>query len=87
VRNNPADTKVSEEGRGGFAPGAGAETHLQPKVDYGGEDCIPWRTPPEQVDALRGSCDPVGNPFWSRLLAGPVDLPGARSRAGLLAVL
>ncbi|KAM9630146.1 uncharacterized protein ACIBXB_016689 isoform 1-T2 [Morphnus guianensis] len=31
-RNNPADTKVSEEGGGGDAPGAGAETPLQPLV-------------------------------------------------------
>ncbi|GAB0183170.1 acid sphingomyelinase-like phosphodiesterase 3b [Grus japonensis] len=29
-RNNSADTKVSEEGRGGGAPGAGAEIPLQP---------------------------------------------------------
>ena len=31
-RNNPADTKVSEEGGGGGAPGAGAEIPLQPVV-------------------------------------------------------
>ena len=29
-RNNSADTKVSEEGGGGGAPGAGAEIPLQP---------------------------------------------------------
>ena len=29
-RNNPADTKVSAEGGGGGAPGAGAEIPLQP---------------------------------------------------------
>jgi len=29
-RNNSADTKVSEEGGGGGAPGAGAEVLLQP---------------------------------------------------------
>ena len=29
-RNNPADPKVSEEGGGGGAPGAGAEIPLQP---------------------------------------------------------
>ncbi|GAB0186196.1 E3 ubiquitin-protein ligase MARCHF3 [Grus japonensis] len=29
-RNNSADTKVSEEGGGGGAPGAGAEILLQP---------------------------------------------------------
>ena len=31
-RNNPADTKVSEEGGGGDAPGAGVEIPLQPVV-------------------------------------------------------
>ena len=31
-RNNSADTKVSEEGRGGGAPCAGAEIPLQPMV-------------------------------------------------------
>ena len=31
-RNNSADTKVSEEGGGGGAPGAGAEIPLQPMV-------------------------------------------------------
>jgi len=30
VRNHPADTKVTEEGGGGCAPGAGAEIPLQP---------------------------------------------------------
>jgi len=29
-RNNSADTKVSEGGEGGGAPGAGVEVHLQP---------------------------------------------------------
>ena len=31
-RNNPVDTKVSEEGGGGDAPGTRAETPLQPVV-------------------------------------------------------
>ena len=31
-RNNPADTKVSEEGGGGDAPGTRAEIPLQPVV-------------------------------------------------------
>ena len=30
VRNSPADTKVTEEGGGGGAPGAGADITLQP---------------------------------------------------------
>ena len=29
-RNSPANTKASEEGRGGGAPGTGAEISLQP---------------------------------------------------------
>ncbi|GAB0179705.1 zinc finger and BTB domain-containing protein 5 [Grus japonensis] len=37
--------------------------HLQPVED----------PTPEQVDAPKGGCDPVGSPRWSRLLAGPVD--------------
>ena len=32
VSNNSADTKVSEEGGGGGAPGAGVEMPLQPVV-------------------------------------------------------
>ena len=33
-RNNCADTKFSEEGEGGGAPGAGAEIPLQPMEDH-----------------------------------------------------
>jgi len=40
----------------------GADLHLQPMEDL----------MPEQVDAPKGGCDPVGSPYWSRLLAGPV---------------
>ncbi|PKU43633.1 hypothetical protein llap_6066 [Limosa lapponica baueri] len=41
-----------------------ADIHLQPMED-------PML---EQVDALKGGCDPfVGSPHWSRLLAEPVD--------------
>ncbi|GAB0206974.1 AN1-type zinc finger protein 5-like [Grus japonensis] len=28
---------------------------------------------PEQVEAPKGGCDPMGSPHWSKLLAGPVD--------------
>ena len=66
-RNNSADTKVSEEGGGGGAPGAGAEIPLQPVVRgqavslqpmevNGGADIHlqPVEDPtPEQVDARR----------------------------------
>ncbi|GAB0183894.1 AN1-type zinc finger protein 5-like [Grus japonensis] len=41
----------------------GADIHLQPVED----------PTPEQVDAPKGGCDPMGSPHWSRLLAGPVD--------------
>ncbi|GAB0178026.1 acid sphingomyelinase-like phosphodiesterase 3b [Grus japonensis] len=41
---------------------AGADIHLQPMED----------PTPEQVDAPKGGCDPMGIPRWSKLLAGPV---------------
>ncbi|GAB0207658.1 AN1-type zinc finger protein 5-like [Grus japonensis] len=41
----------------------GADIHMQPVED----------PTPEQVDAPKGDCDPVGSPCWSKLLAGPVD--------------
>jgi len=40
----------------------GADTHLQPVKD----------PTPEQVDAPKGGCEPVGSPCWSRVLAVPV---------------
>ncbi|GAB0207612.1 acid sphingomyelinase-like phosphodiesterase 3b [Grus japonensis] len=78
-KNNSVDTKVSEEGEGGGAPGAGAEIPLQPVVKtmvrqaiplqpmevHGGADIHlqPVEDPmPEQVDAPKGGCDPVGSP-------------------------
>ncbi|GAB0209410.1 hypothetical protein GRJ2_003406700 [Grus japonensis] len=88
-RNNSADTKVSEEGGEGGAPGTGAEIPLQPVVKTmvrqavslqlmevnGGSDIHvqPVDDPmPEQVDALKGGCDPVGSLCWIRILTGPV---------------
>ncbi|GAB0180638.1 AN1-type zinc finger protein 5-like [Grus japonensis] len=50
---------------------------LQPTEDDGGADIHlkPMEDPmPEQVDAPKGGCDPVGSPCWSKLLAGPVAL-------------
>ena len=41
----------------------GADIHLQPMED----------PTPEQVDASKGGCDPMGSLCWSRLLAGPVN--------------
>jgi len=52
-RNNSADTKFSEEGGGGGAPGAGEEISLQSMEVHGGADTHlqPTDDPmPEQVD-------------------------------------
>ncbi|GAB0207673.1 protein NYNRIN-like [Grus japonensis] len=79
---NSADTKVSEEGGGGGAPGAGAEIPLQPmEVDGGANIHLqPVEDPmPEQLDVPKGSYDPTESPCWNRLLAGPVDLWRERS--------
>ena len=57
---------------------------LQPMEDAGGTDIHlqPMEDPmPEQVDAPRGGCDPVGSPHWSRLLAGLVALWGTHTGA------
>ncbi|CAM9267070.1 unnamed protein product [Bubo scandiacus] len=76
-RNNSADTKISEEGGGGGAPGARAEIPLQPLVQTMVGQAVPLQPvddpTPEQVDVSEGGCDPLGSPCWSRLLAGPVD--------------
>ena len=84
-RNNPADTKVSEEGGGGGAPGARAEIPLQPVVKTMVRQAVPLQ--PMEVHGgadihlhprwsrwmPEGGCDPVESPCWSRLLAEPVD--------------
>ncbi|GAB0206558.1 AN1-type zinc finger protein 5-like [Grus japonensis] len=49
---------------------------LQPMENDGGADIHlqPMENPtPEQVDAPKGGCDPMGSPCWSKFLAGPVD--------------
>jgi len=88
-RNNSADTKASEEGGGGGAPGAGAEIPLQSMVKIVVRQAVPPQPmevrsgadlhlqpmgdpTQERVDVPKGGCDPMGNPCWSRLLAGPV---------------
>ncbi|GAB0207708.1 epimerase family protein SDR39U1 [Grus japonensis] len=89
-----AAIKLSAEGEGGGAPGARAKIPLQPVVRQavplqpmevnGGADIHlqPMEDPtPEQVDAPKGGCDPVGSPRWSRLLAGPVDPWGTHAGA------
>jgi len=41
-RNNSADTKVNEEGRGGHVPGSGAEIPLQPvEKNMVSQACVP----------------------------------------------
>ena len=54
-RNNPADTKVSEEGGGGGAPRAGADIPLQPMVKTMVKQAIPLQPvedpTPEHVGA------------------------------------
>ncbi|GAB0183589.1 epimerase family protein SDR39U1 [Grus japonensis] len=74
-RNNSADHKVTEEGGREGAPGAGAEIPLQLlEVNCGADIHLqPMEDPmPEQVEAPKGGCDPMGSLRWSRLLAGPV---------------
>ncbi|GAB0207967.1 hypothetical protein GRJ2_003262400 [Grus japonensis] len=71
-----ADTKVSEEGGGGGAPGTGTEIPLQPVEKTMVRQAVhlqPVEDPTlEQVEASEGGCDPVGSLCWNRLLAEPV---------------
>ncbi|KAK4815591.1 hypothetical protein QYF61_004806 [Mycteria americana] len=53
-RNNPADTKVSGEGGGGDAPGAGAEIALQPTVKTMVRQAVPPQ--PMEVHGEAGGC-------------------------------
>ncbi|KAK4830926.1 hypothetical protein QYF61_014299 [Mycteria americana] len=56
------DTKVSEEGGRGGAPGAGAEIPLQPMEKttvVQVTPCNPWRTTSEQISMLQPVDDPV----------------------------
>jgi len=87
VRNNSADTKVSEGGGEG-ASGTRAEVplqpiektmvkqvvSLQPVEDHTEQICTysPWKAPRQSSWAPKGS-HRMGSPHWSRLLAGPVD--------------
>ncbi|PKU33945.1 protein pxr1-like [Limosa lapponica baueri] len=85
--NNSAETKVSEEGRGGGDPGSIAEIALQPMVKTMVRQAVPWQPmevhggadthlqPMEAHGAggcLKESVTPVGSLSWSKLLAGPV---------------
>ena len=51
-RSNPADTKLSEEGGGGGAPGAGAEIPLQPVV---GKTMVRQVVPLQSMVVRRGA--------------------------------
>jgi len=55
-RNHSADTKVSEEGGGGGAPGVGAEIPLQTVVKTTVRQAVPvqpWRSMMEQISTCR----------------------------------
>jgi len=88
-RNNSADTKVSAEG-GQEVLQVPEQRFLCSHGADRGEASFPlqpWRpmrkqistrslgrTPRQSRGMPEGSCDPVGSPRWSRLLAGPVAL-------------
>ncbi|PKU37917.1 protein pxr1-like [Limosa lapponica baueri] len=97
-RNGPADTKVSGEGGGGSAPGAGAEISLQPVVKTLVRQAVPLQ--PLQVhggaeihlqpveDSMLEQTD-AQRRLWPRVTGcswqdcGPMER-GARAGAGLL---
>jgi len=87
-RNNSADTKVSEEGGGGGAPGAGAEIPLQPVVKIMMRQAVAL-----QPMKVHGGADihlqPVENPTPEQVPGRTCGLMerGAQARAGLLAGL
>ena len=60
-RNNSADTKVSEEGGGGGAPGTGAEIPLQPVVKTMVRQAVPLQ-PPEVHGGADIHPQPVEDP-------------------------
>ena len=68
-RNNPADTKVSEEGGGGGAPGARAEIPLQPVVKTMVRQAVPLQ--PREVHGGTGGCPKEAvTPWEARAGAG-----------------
>ena len=67
MRNIPVSTRVSERGRGGGAPGTGAEIPLQPVVKTMVSQAVPlqpmeWRSMVEQIS----TCSPWRIPHQSR---------------------
>ena len=60
-RNNPINTTVSEEGRGGGALGTRADIPLQPVVRTMVKlfPCSPWKITVDQVSTLQPMEDPM----------------------------
>ncbi|KAK4828110.1 hypothetical protein QYF61_023472 [Mycteria americana] len=85
-RNNSADTKVSEEGGGGGAPGTGAEIPLQPVVKTMVRQAVPL-----QPTEVHGGADiylqPVEDPMLEQVDApeGGCDPMGSLRWSRLLA--
>jgi len=87
--NNPADTKVSEDGGAGGASGTRAEIPLQPMEQTMVRQAVPlqtWRSTVEQISTCspgrtsrrsrvmsEEGCDAVGSLCCSRVLAGAVN--------------
>ncbi|KAK4816070.1 hypothetical protein QYF61_011294, partial [Mycteria americana] len=67
-RNNSADTKVSEEGGGGGAPGAGAQSPLQPVVKTMVRQAVPLQ-PMEVHGGADIHMQPVEDPMLEQIAA------------------
>ena len=80
-RNNPADTKVSEEGGGGGAPGAGAEIPLQPVVKTMVRQAVPLQPMEEHSGADIHTAAEGGPHAGAGLLAGLVTPWGTHAGA------
>jgi len=89
-RNNAEDTKASEEGGRGGAPGTRAEIPLQVKtIVRQAASCSPWRLTVKQISTCspwrtprwsrwmpEGGCDAVEHPHWSGFPDRTCDLVG-----------
>ena len=85
-RNNAADTKVSEEGGAGGAPGAGAEIPLQPVVKAMVRQAVPLQ-PMEVNGGADIHLQPRENPTPEQVVApkGGCDPVGSPRWSRLLA--